>query len=118
VDGPRDGTFYLVIANADPEGRDADEVHALVRGEKPAIEALGRRYRVSNIRLFGSVAGGQSHAASDVDFLVDPSEDATLFDLAGFRRELEELLGVDVDVVSSRALLPRDRDILEDAIAL
>jgi hypothetical protein len=28
------------------------------------------------------------------------------------------MLGVDVDVVSSRALLPRDHDVLEEAFAL
>lgn len=41
-----------------------------------------------------------------------------LFDLAGFRRELEKLLEVDVDVVSSRALLPHHREILDNAVAL
>jgi uncharacterized protein len=117
VDGPRDGTFHFVTANANPD-QHADEVQAFVRRHKPAIEALGRRYRVSNIRLFGSVARGQSHPTSDVDFLVDPSEDATLFDLAGFRRELAALLGVDVDVVSSRALLPRDGDVSNGAVPL
>lgn len=64
------------------------------------------------------MARGEGRADSDVDFLIDPPEDATLFDLAGFRRELEELMGVKVDVVSSRALLPRDRDILDEAISL
>jgi uncharacterized protein len=107
-----------VTTTGNPGPRHADRLRLLVEARKPEIEALAHRYRVSNIRLFGSVARGQSGADSDVDFLVDPSEDATLFDLAGFRRELEELLGVDVDVVSSRALLPRDRDVLEDAVAL
>lgn len=107
-----------MTAAANPGPRHADGLRALVERRKHEIEALARRYRVSNIRLFGSVARGQSGPSSDVDFLVDPLQDATLFDLAGFRRELEELLGVDVDVVSSRALLPRDSDVLEDVVAL
>ena len=36
--------------------------------------------------------------------------------MSQFRRELAALLGVDVDVVSSRALLLRDSDVLEEAI--
>lgn len=60
----------------------------------------------------------EGRADSNIDFLVDPPEDATLFDLAGFRRELEEMLGVEVDVISNRALLPRDRDALDNAVAL
>lgn len=101
-----------------PERSRADSLRSLVEARKSEIAALGHRYRLSNIRLFGSVARGHSRVDSDVDFLVDPSQDATLFDLAGFRREVEGLLGVDVDVVSSRALLPRDSDVLEDAVAL
>ncbi len=100
------------------EPSDGRDLRSLVEARKQDIEVLARRYRVSNIRLFGSVARGEGHPDSDIDFLVDPLEDATLFDLAGFRRELQAMLGVDVDVVSSRALLPRDRDVLDDAVAL
>lgn len=73
---------------------------------------------ISNVRIFGSIARGDSHAISDIDFLVDLPRDASLFDLSRFRRELSGLVGVDVDVVSSRALLPRERDIVEEAMAL
>lgn len=90
----------------------------LVESRKADIESLADRYGISNVRIFGSVARGDSHALSDIDFLVDLPRDATLFDLSRFRRELSALLGVDVDVVSSRALLPRDRDVLEEAIGL
>jgi hypothetical protein len=90
----------------------------LVEARKPDIRVLAERYGISNVRIFGSVARGDSHARSDIDFLVDIPREATLFDLSRFRRELAALLGVDVDVVSSRALLPRDRDVLEEAIGL
>ncbi len=90
----------------------------LVEDRKADIEALATRYRISNVRVFGSVARGDSHDLSDIDFLVDPPQDASLFDLSRFRRELSALLGVDVDVVSSRALLSRDREILEQAVSL
>lgn len=90
----------------------------LVENNKSDIESLAKRHGISNVRIFGSVARGDSHALSDIDFLVDLPRDATLFDLSRFRRELSALLGVEVDVVSSRALLPRDRDVLEQAISL
>lgn len=91
---------------------------ALVQDRKADIEALAVRHRVSNVRVFGSVARGESDELSDIDFLVDLPEDASLFDLSRFRRELAALLGVDVDVVSSRALLSRDEEILEQAVSL
>ena len=90
----------------------------LVEGRKLDIRLLAERYGISNVRIFGSVARGDSHAGSDIDFLVDIPREATLFDLSRFRRELAALLGVEVDVVSSRALLSRDRDVLEEAIGL
>lgn len=107
-----------MAATPQPDRSNPSDLRALVGARKEEIEALAGRYRITNVRLFGSVARGEGRADSDIDFLVDLPDDATLFDLAGFRRELEELLGVDVDVVSSRALLPHDRDVLDDAVAL
>jgi uncharacterized protein len=93
-------------------------LRSLVEAHRDEIERIADKYGFTNIRLFGSVARGEDRANSDIDFLVDLPEDATLFQLAGFRRELQELLRMPVDVVSSRALLPRDYDVLDDAVAL
>ena len=62
------------------------------------IVALARARGVSNVRVFGSTARGADRAGSDLDLLVDPSPDTTLFDLAALQDALEELTGVRVDV--------------------
>lgn len=93
-------------------------LRALVESRRDDIQSLAGRYGITNVQVFGSVARSDSGPDSDIDFLVDLPDGASLFDLAGFRRELGEMLGVDVDVVSSRALLPRDRDVVEEAVAL
>ena len=111
MDG-RPGTLDRMTATSQSQPVEGVQLRALVETRKDDIEALARRHGISNLRLFGSVARGDSGPASDIDFLVDLPAAATLFDLAGFRRELEEMLGMDVDVVSSRALLPRDGDVL------
>jgi uncharacterized protein len=91
----------------------------MVETRKDDIASLADRYGISNVRIFGSVARGDAHSRSDIDFLVDAPRDAALFDLSRFRRELSHLLGVDVDVISSHALiLPIDREFLEGAIGL
>lgn len=90
----------------------------MVETRKHDIRSLADRYGISNVRIFGSVARGDAHPRSDIDFLVDLPRDASLYDLSRFRRELAGLLGVDVNVVSSHALLPRDQDVLEEAIVL
>ena len=64
------------------------------------IRNLPARYRATNPRIFGSVLLGTDQDGSDLDLLVDPLPGATLFDLGGLQAELEELLGVQVDVVT------------------
>lgn len=82
------------------------------------MEIVGRR-GASNTRVFGSVARGDDTDASDVDLLVDLDEGVGVVSLAGLRRELAELLGVDVDVVPATTLKPGIRDqVLAEAIAL
>lgn len=83
----------------------------------PILRAAERR-RLTDVRVFGSVARGAAGAHSDVDLLVHPAADASLFDLAGFMAEVEELLGVGVDVVSDRGSGPTMERIKAEAVAL
>ena len=55
---------------------------------------------------------------SDCDFLVQFKDGASLFDQAGLKLDLEELLGSDVDVISVGGLKDKHRGILADAISL
>ena len=72
-----------------------------------------------NIRVFGSVARGESDERSDIDFLVDLEPGRTLFDLSGLLLDLEALLHTSVDVVTERGLRPRIRDrVLAEAVPL
>ena len=75
-----------------------------------------RQFRTENPRVFGSVAQGTDHDGSDLDLLVDTLPGATLFDLGGLQVELEELLGVSVDLLTPGDLPPKFRDkILSEA---
>ena len=72
-----------------------------------------------NVRVFGSVARGDSSERSDIDFLVDLEPGRSLLDLGGLNLDLERLLGSRVDVVSSRGLRDRVRErVLREAVAL
>lgn len=63
-----------------------------------AIRDAAHRFHVRNPRVFGSVLHGTDEDGSDLDLLVDPLPETTLFDLGGLQVELEVLLGVPVDV--------------------
>lgn len=72
-------------------------------------EAVGR-FRTVNLRVFGSVLHGEDKEGSDLDLLVDTLPGATLFDLGGLQVELEELLGVPVDLLTPGDLPPKFRN--------
>ena len=68
------------------------------------IRSVVERYRARNPRVFGSVLHGEDTEDSDLDLLVEPTMGATLFDLGAIQIELEERLGVSVDVLTPKDL--------------
>ncbi len=95
------------------------QIYKQLQREKEAILTIAKRHHAANVRLFGSVARGDEHEKSDVDFLVDFLPGSTLFDQAGLIVELTQKLGRKVDVVSARALNKHLRQrVLDEAISL
>ena len=68
------------------------------------ILRLAKRYGVTRLRIFGSVARGEATPDSDIDFLVEMEPERSLFDLGGLLVELEALLGCKVDVLTEKSL--------------
>ncbi len=69
--------------------------------------------------MFGSLARGEANTASDIDLLVDLKPNRTLLDLAAFRREAAEILGVPVDVATADMLKERIREeVLAEALPI
>ncbi len=93
-------------------------LRTLVDANREEIKAIVARHRGRSVALFGSVARGEETPASDLDFLVDFDTGASLFDLVRIEMDLTELLGREVDVVSSGGLLPEDDDVRQDAVRL
>lgn len=90
-----------------------------IRQHHEAIRLIVERHRARNPRIFGSVLHGEDTEASDLDLLVDPTEDATLFDLGAIQVELSELLGVPVDVLTPGSLPNRwKQEVLNEALAV
>jgi hypothetical protein len=90
-----------------------------IREYREQIINLTEQYNSTNVRVFGSVARGESTENSDIDFLIDPTPEQDLFDLIRLTRSLKELLHCDVDVIHSNALHPTIKDqITKEAIPL
>jgi uncharacterized protein len=69
-----------------------------------AITALADKHGAHSVRVFGSVARGDSGPESDVDLLVKMEEGRSLLDLSALVLDLKDLLGAKVDVVSEDGL--------------
>jgi predicted nucleotidyltransferase len=94
-------------------------IQDLLRENRDEILKLAEQRGARKVRVFGSVARGDSGPDSDVDFLVELDEKTTLLQHNALIRELGDLLGCKVDEVSERGLRPRVRErVLREAAPL
>ena len=86
-----------------------------LENHRQAIVQIVESHNARNPRVFGSVVYGTDREDSDLDILIDPTPDTSLFDIGAIRRKLKSLLGIEVDVVTPNALPDsfRDRVLLE-----
>jgi predicted nucleotidyltransferase len=79
-------------------------IERVLEEKREAVLALAARRGARNVRIFGSVARGESGLESDIDLLVKMEEGRSLLDLSALTLDLRELLGLKVDVVSEDGL--------------
>jgi predicted nucleotidyltransferase len=83
-----------------------------------AVRELCDRYQVKALYVFGSAARDDLKPKSDIDVMVEfqPNHTIGLFEFGDLEKELSELLGRKVDLVSKRGLnRHRAPSILTDA---
>ena len=85
----------------------SQQLLAYVSGLNAGVAENIVRYRAEhgafNVRVFGSVARGEADEKSDIDFLVDMEPGRSLLDMGGLLLDLQDLLGREVDVVTTVA---------------
>lgn len=86
---------------------------------RAAIRRVVASHNAANARVFGSVLHGLDTEGSDLDLLIEPTSKTTLMDVAAIEVELQELLGVSVDVLTPKAIPIKFREvILANAVAV
>ncbi|MFH0822941.1 MAG: nucleotidyltransferase family protein [Pseudomonadota bacterium] len=94
-------------------------IEKLLGEKREEILRIAATHGARNVRIFGSVARGESDEKSDVDLLVTFTPGTTLLDHAALIIELGELLGCKVDVASERGLRPRVKErVMSEAVPL
>ena len=85
-----------------------EEIKSALRDHKSELE---ERFKVKRIAIFGSYAREEEANRSDVDILVDLYEPIGL-DIIDLKEFLEEILGIEVDLVTIKALRPELSEII------
>lgn len=89
-----------------------------LRRRRGEILRVARKRKAHRVAVFGSVAREEARPDSDLDLLVDFEPGTSLLDHVGLFQDLEELLGVGVDLVARSALKQRDEHIRAEAVDL
>lgn len=114
-------TLTLGLERTDPTVRGLPDTplgRRLRQHRQALLEAVSQA-GARNLRVFGSVARGQDGPDSDVDLLIDPPHDMSLFAVLALEGALERILHVKVDLAAADSLKPGVRaEALADAVAL
>jgi uncharacterized protein len=91
--------------------------------QKERIYQIAAKYSITKIYVFGSMARGESGKTSDVDFLIEMEDGASALGVGGFQYEVQQLLGIKVDVIPAYVLPKVDdrefvRNVQTEAVAL
>lgn len=90
-----------------------------VRRRRADVLAAAATNGINNVRVFGSVARGESGPDSDLDLLVDVEPGHGLFAMGAFAFAVQDVLGVFTQVVTVAGLKERIRErVLAEAVAL
>ena len=82
---------------------------------KAAVAKVGKKYGIKNAYLFGSYARGEANEGSDVDIVIDGGGNIRgLIALSGFRINLIDELGKDVDVLTMDGVRPKFFDFIKN----
>jgi predicted nucleotidyltransferase len=99
--------------------RQAIRMNNVLTEKRADITQIARAHGGRHVRVFGSMARGDSRPNSDIDLLLDLEPGRSLLDLIAIKQDLEDLLGRKVDVVTEAAVSPYLREtILREAVPL
>ena len=91
-----------------------------IMAKRDIIHKLAKRHKVDQVFVFGSCARKEETPESDIDFLAEFNDNASLFDQIGMQQALADMLKCKVDVIPSTSLADPDfgPGVQKDMVAL
>jgi len=86
---------------------------------REGILDIAKKHGALQVRVFGSAARGVTRPDSDVDLLVEMEPGRSLLDIIAIKQDVEDLIGVPVDVCTEASLSPYFRsEVIAEAVPL
>jgi predicted nucleotidyltransferase len=106
--------LFKRLANRSGSFRDAAmNRQAILERLNAEAPHLKRKYGVTSLAIFGSMARGDDREGSDVDVLVTFEGKATFGNFMGLKLDLEDLFGRRVDLLTPRCLSPSMKETID-----
>lgn len=99
-------SYHEVIARALDalEAKETGALDPLVSKHRVALRFAARKNGLSRIWLFGSRARNEAKPTSDVDIMYQTKTGSTMWEVAGFMADAQDILGTKVELVDIDAL--------------
>ena len=81
-------------------------------------EVLRKKYKIKEIKIFGSYATNEQKETSDIDLIVDFEEVPTFIELMKIQEELEKLLAVKVDLLTEESISPFIKPYIKEIVVI
>ena len=95
--------------------KNLDKIIEILREHK---EILWEKYKIKGIKIFGSYVKGEQKESSDIDIIVDFSPSPTFIEFMRIQEELEEILGVKVDLLTEESISPFIKPYINEVIEI
>ncbi len=76
--------------------------------QRQSLIDIAKRHRLASLAIFGSYARGEASPNSDVDLYVRFGRSIGLFEVLALQHEMEDALGLSVDLIAEEAMIPHD----------
>ncbi len=93
-------------------------LHEIVKILNEYKEELARKYKIKEMRIFGSYVKGKQKDSSDVDIIVEFEEIPTFVEFIRLQEELNELLDMKVDLLTEESISPFIKPYIKESLTI
>jgi len=92
--------------------------HEIIKIMREHKEELKEKYKIKEIKIFGSYARGEQRETSDIDIIVDFEEIPTFIEFLKVEEEIERILGIKVDLLTEESISPFIKPYIKEVVAI